>query len=175
MKNDQAAYKIACLCELRDQHGRYLLLHRAKSPNKGLYSPIGGKLETSLGESPARCAQREIAEEAGLSIAIDRLHLAGIISETGYRSADGAPPTHWLMFWYRVLGPVAVERVDFDEGRLEWVQPDRLMDLDMPATDRTIIWPTVLGHQTGFFSLHIDCTTEPMQWSLEQSDGPKAP
>jgi len=163
------SYKIACLCELRDAQGRYLLLHRAKSPNKGLYSPIGGKLETSTGESPAQCARREIFEEAGITIDIDRLHLAGIISEKGYISADRSPPTHWLMFWFRVAGPVAVDRVDFDEGRLEWVEPDRLMDLAMPRTDREIIWPTVLGHEGGFFSLHIDCTVEPMRWSLEQS------
>ncbi len=171
MNHDGASYKIACLCELRDDRGRYLLLHRAKSPNKGLYSPIGGKLETSIGESPARCAQREIEEEAGITIALDRLHLAGIISEAGYRSADGSPPTHWLMFWYRVLGPVAVERIDFDEGRLEWIEPERIMDLPLPHTDRTIIWPTVLDHEAkGFFSLHIDCTADPIRWSLEQSE-----
>lgn len=169
MSDDQPSHKIACLCELRDAQGRYLLLHRAKSPNKGLYSPIGGKLETSTGESPAQCAQREIAEEAGITIAIDRLHLAGIISEKGYISADGSPPTHWLMFWYRVLGPVSVDRIDFDEGRLEWIAPDRLMTLDMPKTDREIIWPTVLGHKDAFFSLHIDCTVEPMRWTVEQS------
>lgn len=163
-----ASYKIACLCELRDEQGRYLLLHRAKSPNKGLYSPIGGKLETARGESPTQCAQREIFEEAGITIALDRLHLAGIISEKGYRSADGAPPTHWLMFWFRVLDPVRTERVEFDEGRLDWVAPDRLMDLDLPRTDREIIWPTVLGHTgPGCFTLHIDCTVEPMRWSLE--------
>ena len=153
-----ASYKIACLCELRDDQGRYLLLHRAKPPNKGFYSPIGGKLETALGESPTQCAQREIAEEAGLTIAVDRLHLAGIISERGYRSADGAPPTHWLMFWFRVLDPVRTERIE----------PGRLMDLDLPRTDREIIWPTVLGHAgPGCFTLHIDCTVEPMRWVLE--------
>jgi len=172
MSDDGSGYKIACLCELRDALGRYLLLHRAKSPNKGLYSPIGGKLETSTGESPAQCAQREIEEEAGIAVPVDRLHLAGIISEKGYVSADGSPPTHWLMFWYRVRGPVAVDRTDFDEGRLEWVEPRRLMDIAMPHTDRAIIWPTVLDHEgKGFFSLHIDCTTDPIRWSLEQSEG----
>ena len=168
MTEPAAHHKIACLCELRDHEGRYLLLHRAKSPNKGLYSPIGGKLETASGESPTQCAQREIAEEAGLTVPLDRLHLAGIISEKAYRSADGDPPTHWLIFWFRALDPVRVERVEFDEGRLEWIEPARLMDLDLPRTDREIIWPTVLDHEgSGPFSLHIDCTTDPIRWSLE--------
>ncbi|MFI4855706.1 MAG: NUDIX hydrolase [Phycisphaerales bacterium JB065] len=170
MSDESADYKIACLCELRDEQGRYLLLHRAKSPNKGLYSPIGGKLETRVGESPAQCAQREIFEEAGVTVGIEHLHLAGVISERGYHAPDGAPSTHWLMFWYRVLGPVKVECEEFDEGRLEWIEPERLMTLDLPRTDREVIWPAVLGHEGGFFSLHIDCTIEPMRWTLEQSD-----
>lgn len=49
-------YKIACLCDLRDKDDNVLLLHRIKAPNKGLCSPIGGKLEMQLGESPAQCA-----------------------------------------------------------------------------------------------------------------------
>src|SRR5438874_1790695 len=77
-------YKLACLCDLRDDQGRILLLRRAKEPNKGLCSPIGGKLDMTIGESPARCAQREIREEAGLDIPIDRLHLMGLISEAAF-------------------------------------------------------------------------------------------
>ena len=37
-------YKIAVLCDLRDESGRVLLIRRAKPPNQGLYSMIGGKL-----------------------------------------------------------------------------------------------------------------------------------
>ena len=45
---------------------RLLMLHRSKAPNSGRYSPIGGKVEISEGESPHECAIREIHEEAGL-------------------------------------------------------------------------------------------------------------
>lgn len=160
-------YKIACLCELRDAQGRYLLLHRSKEPNKGLYSPIGGKLDTAIGESPARCAQREIGEEAGLDIPMERLHLAGIISETGYGNE-----THWLMFYYRVLGAVELEPFVMREGSLEWIEPEVIDGLPMPETDRKVIWPLVLEHERGFFAVHIDCTGPELVWRVEESRPP---
>ena len=86
-------YKIACLCDLRDASGRVLLLHRIKAPNKDLCSPIGGKLEMVTGESPAQCAQREIFEEAGIRVPIERIRLGGIIAETAFEGRG-----HWLLF-----------------------------------------------------------------------------
>ncbi|MBS0188690.1 MAG: NUDIX domain-containing protein, partial [Planctomycetes bacterium] len=77
-------YRLACLCDLRDKDGRLLLLKRAKAPNMGLVSPIGGKLDVATGESPARCAQREIEEESGIHVPIERLHLTGLISESSF-------------------------------------------------------------------------------------------
>src|SRR5262249_15636888 len=43
-------YKIAVLVFLQNEAGDHLLLHRAKPPNLGAWSPIGGKLETAIGE-----------------------------------------------------------------------------------------------------------------------------
>lgn len=158
-------YKIAVLCDLRDADGRILLLHRAKDPNKGLYSPIGGKLDTHTGESPAMCAQREILEEAGVTVGIEDLHLGGMISEHGYGAGDGQ--TNWLLFWYRVTVPIALEPFEMREGRLDWHEPDELDRLPLPETDRTIIWPLVRAHEgdprsgtAGFFAVHIDCTRD---------------
>jgi len=169
-------YKIATLCDLRDQHGRVLLLRRTKAPNLGLHSPIGGKLDMASGESPAQSAAREIAEEAGLDIPIERLHLSGLISEAGYEGK-----THWLMFYYRVLGHVWVEPHDMREGRLDWHHPADIPALDLPETDRKIIWPLVQRHQAltpdrrpGFFAVHIDCTGSEIRWSVEQSEPPSA-
>lgn len=167
-------YKIACLCDLRDSSGRVLLLHRAKEPNKGLYSPIGGKLDMPSGESPAMCARREIAEEAGIDIPIERLRLVGIVSEHGYEDR-----VNWLMFWYRVVGPVEVAPVVMREGSLEWHAEARLDDLPMPETDRRIIWPLVRRHEgagdgsrSGFFAVHIDCTGAEIEWTVQQSVPP---
>lgn len=171
-------YKIACLCDLRDKDGRVLLLRRLKAPNHGLCSPIGGKLDMTTGESPAQCAQREIKEEAGIDVPIERLHLAGLISETAFEGRG-----HWLIFYYRVLGPVWVEPHDMREGRLDWFAHDQIAALPLPETDRRIIWPLINAHEPapgsaqppGFFAVHIDCTGDQgrqMRWTVEQADAP---
>jgi 8-oxo-dGTP diphosphatase len=167
-------YKIACLCDLRDADGRVLLLHRIKAPNKDLYSPIGGKLEMGTGESPAQCARREILEEAGIEVPIDRLHLMGLISEAGLEGNG-----HWLLFYYRVLGAVEVEPGPMDEGRLEWHPPEAIESLNLPESDRLVIWPLVRRHEPeregqlpGFFAVHIDCTGPEMVWQVEQEEPP---
>lgn len=169
-------YRIACLCDLRDAQGRILLLHRKKEPNKGLVSPIGGKLDVVLGESPAECARREIQEEAGIDVAIDRLHLIGLVSECAFEGRG-----HWLMFVYRVLGPVWVEPHEMREGRLDWHAPSELARLPVPESDREVIWPLMWraeprgeGKRPGFFAVHIDCRGEKMRWSVEQETPPEA-
>lgn len=156
-------YKIAVLCYLFDDTGRVLLLHRRKPPNRDLYSPIGGKLEQGQGESPTACAVREIAEETGLNLSPQHLHLTGIVSETGY-----GDETHWLMFLYEVTETVRVDRTEFDEGRLEWHDPGKIGELDIPATDREVIWPMFWKYRGRFFMAHIDCQGGKVDWRLEQ-------
>jgi 8-oxo-dGTP diphosphatase len=167
-------YKIACLCDLRDSRGRVLLLRRLKAPNQGLCSPIGGKLDMTTGESPAQCARREIQEEAGIDVPIDRLHLTGLISESAFEGRG-----HWLIFCYRVLGDVEVEARDMREGKLEWFEPGEIEALPLPQTDRRIIWPLVKraeergkGGRPGFFAVHIDCSggDDCLTWSVEQEE-----
>jgi 8-oxo-dGTP diphosphatase len=163
-------YRLACLCDLRDAQGRILLLHRKKEPNLNLVSPIGGKLDVELGESPAQCAQREVAEEAGLHLPIDRFHLIGMVSEQAFEGKG-----HWLMFVYRVLGTVWVEPHDMREGRLEWFAPSELANLPVPETDRKVIWPLMnaceqktQAGKPGFFAVHIDCRGDQLRWQVEQ-------
>lgn len=157
-------YKIAVLCDLRDAQGNILLLERLRQPNRGLFSPIGGKLDTRLGESPAQCARREIREETGLDIRIERLHLGGMIAERGYEGQ-----ANWLLFYFRVLDPVVLEAHEMREGRLDWHDTASLEDLALPETDRRIIWPLVREHDLGFFAVHIDCTGSELCWTVEQS------
>ena len=171
-------YRIACLCDLRDERGRVLLLRRAKNPNLGLCSPIGGKLDVGTGESPAQCAQREIKEEANIDVAIEHLHLMGLVSEQAYEGE-----THWLMFIYRVTVPVSVEPIEIDEGKLDWYEPDEIDALPLAETDRRIIWPLIRANEHalskgeadgprgshGFFAVHIDCQGDEMTWRVEQS------
>ncbi|MCH2145560.1 MAG: NUDIX domain-containing protein [Phycisphaerales bacterium] len=163
----EVPYRIAVLCYLKDASGRVLLLHRRKEPNAGLYSPIGGKLEVSTGEGPHACAIREIEEEAGIRLDAGDIRMFGIVSEASYERE-----THWLIFLFEVTRPIEhdeIEHMTFDEGVLEWVEPDDVESLNIPETDRQVMWPNVRKHHGGFFVAHIDCATEPFTWTLEQS------
>lgn len=156
-------YRIAVLCFLFDEQGRLLLLHRAKPPNRDLYSPVGGKLDQATGESPTACAVREIEEETGLVVTPSDLHLTGIVSEKAFEGAG-----HWLIFLYEVTRPVSVTLTTFDEGRLEWHAPEAVGSLPIPATDREIIWPLFWRYRRKFFTVHIDCSSGQLAWRVEQ-------
>lgn len=156
-------YKIAVLCYLFDERGRVLLLHRKRPPNRDLYSPIGGKLEQSVGESPTACAIREVKEETGLTIETRELHLTGIVSETGHEGES-----HWLMYLYELTHPVWVEPGPMDEGLLEWHGAEDLPHLTIPLTDREVIWPLFWRYRGRFFTAHIDCHGESLRWRVEQ-------
>src|SRR5207244_469999 len=90
-------YQIATLLYCFNALDEVLLLQRTRQPNRGLWSPCGGKLHTHLGESPYACACREANEELGLRLAPRDLHLTGIVSEHGYEGE-----AHWLMFLFEV-------------------------------------------------------------------------
>ncbi len=160
---------MAVLCYLFDEDDRLLLLHRRKEPNIDRYSPIGGKLELAEGESPHACAIREIEEESGLALGSDELRMMGMVSETAYEGT-----THWLIFLFEVTRPVGhseIPNMEFDEGVLEWVPARRVAELDIPDTDRRVLWPQVQRHRGGFFSIHIDCRDDPFTWELLESMG----
>lgn len=160
-------YRIAVLCYLFDDQGRLLLLHRVKPPNRDLYSPIGGKLDMEGGESPTACAIREIREEADVEVSAKDLHLVGIVSERAFEGQG-----HWLMFMYEVTRPVRVSREQFGEGRLAWYGLRDVEGLNIPETDRRIIWPLFLKHRgDSFFMVSIDCTKPAgLEWVVEQGD-----
>ena len=71
----------------------YLMLHRTKKvgdENKDKWIGIGGKLEN--GESPFDCVRREVKEETGLNVSIEKL--IGIYSAYSdkYPNGDEAQP-----------------------------------------------------------------------------------
>ena len=74
-------YKLAVLVFLENGAGEHLLMLRAKPPNLGVWSPIGGKLELATGESPFECAVRETREETGFELTVADLHLFAMIAE----------------------------------------------------------------------------------------------
>ena len=164
-------YRIAVICYLwskgDDGEDRLLMLHRAKEPNTGMYSPIGGKVEVSTGESPHECAMREIREEAGLELDKDDVRLLGVVAEKAYQG-----DMHWLLFLFESMRPVDAERVEcleFEEGVLEWVRDSEVELKNIPRTDRDVLWPLVRKYRGGgFFMIDIDCSGQDLNWRVVQ-------
>ncbi len=149
-------YRVAVLVYLWDADGRLLLLHRRKMPNAGMHSPIGGKVEISVGESPHECALREAMEESGVRLSDRDIRLMGIVNERAYEGEK-----HWLIFLFEAVRPIAHDEItahDIDEGSLEWVPVAEVASVGIPETDRTILWPAVQSHRGGFFMVDIDCS-----------------
>jgi 8-oxo-dGTP diphosphatase len=71
---------------VRDEHGRLLLVRRGSEPSKGLWSLPGGRVEP--GETPAMAAVREVREETGLDVEVERL--LATVSIGGYLVHDFA-------------------------------------------------------------------------------------
>lgn len=156
-------YRIAVLCYLYDIQGRLLLLHRHRTPNQHLYSPVGGKLEQDIGESPMACAIREIEEETSLRVEPGDLHLTGLVTEAGFDDA-----MHWMMFLYEVTHPVQIEAGPIDEGMLQWHEIDKVGQLPIPRTDQRVIWPLYQRYRGQFFCAHLNCSGGEIRWRIEQ-------
>ena len=57
--------KVASMCVLKNED-KFLLLKRANEPNKGMYVPVGGKLDPF--ESAYKAVLRETKEETGITL-----------------------------------------------------------------------------------------------------------
>jgi 8-oxo-dGTP diphosphatase len=158
-------YKIATLLYCFDKQDRVLLMERNREPNKGLWSPCGGKLDTQSGESPYACACREAAEEIGLELTPADLHLFAVISEAGYMGQ-----AHWLMFLFEVKPRMTRLPPPHEEGRFEFFARHDLAGLKMPATDVEQIWPLVWKYRHGFFAAHCKTLEDAAnQWLIEET------
>ena len=145
-------YKISSLVYLRDKEGRLLLLQRRKAPNKGLWSPIGGKLEMSTGESPHEAAVREVGEETGLEIEAGDLHLFSMIAEKNYEDR-----CHWLMFLFDCRKELETLPPPIDEGEFAFFKESEIDSLDIPETDRSQLWRIYFKSRGDFVALRADC------------------
>jgi 8-oxo-dGTP diphosphatase len=158
-------YKIATLLYCFNDRDEVLLMERTRDPNKGLWSPCGGKLITETGESPYACACREASEELGIDLTPSDLHLLGLVSEHGYQGQ-----AHWLMFLFEVKMKIRALPPPHPEGEFRFFARAELPKLKMPATDLEQIWPSIWKHRGGFFAVH--CRTEPdapNRWFIEES------
>ncbi len=164
MSSAPLGYKIAVLVFLENEAGELLLMLRAKPPNLGSWSPIGGKLETAIGESPFECAVRETYEETGLPVTTSDLHLFAMIAEKAYEGHS-----HWLMFLFRCRRRLTALPPDIAEGKFGFFSRAAIDKLDIPETDRTALWPIYDQHRDRFVALKADCApSRPIVVEIEE-------
>ena len=157
-------YKIAVLVFIENDKGEHLLLLRAKPPNLGSWSPIGGKLEMATGESPFECAVRETQEETGLVITPSDLHLFAMIAEKAYEGES-----HWLLFLFKCNRPIPALPPSMHEGDFGFFARDTIDALPLPETDRTALWPIYDRYHDRFVALRADCAPDkPLAIQVEQ-------
>ena len=155
MGNQTLPFKISVLVFVRDTQGRHLLIERLKQPNKGLFSPIGGKLEMAQGESPFECAMRETREEIGLELTEADLHLFSMISEKSYEGG-----AHWLMFLFDCKKRISDIPQKISEGTFHLVSESDIFngEINIPETDRLLLWDIwKRNHNGGFTVLRANC------------------
>ncbi len=158
-------YKVSTLLYGFNDRDEVLLIERTGEPNRGLWSPCGGKLHTETGESPYVCGCREAWEELGLKLAPSDLHLAGLVSEDGYQGQS-----HWLMFLFEIKRKLKVLPPVHREGRFQFFPREALTTLKVPETDRQSIWPWFWQYRGGFFAAHCHCRSDGSNdWTLEEA------
>ena len=158
------AHKIAVLVFLENAAGEHLLLLRAKPPNLGSWSPIGGKLETAIGESPFECAVRETFEETAHRVDVKDLHLFAMIAEKAYEGES-----HWLMFLFRCKIPLPALPPEITEGKFAFFSREAIATLPIPETDRSALWPIYDRYRDRFVALKADCLPgKPVQVDIEE-------
>src|SRR5271165_6751998 len=111
-----------------------LMMHRNKRPDDlhfGKYNGLGGKVH--LDEDIVTGMRREILEESGLIA--DRLVLRGTIAWPGF----GKENENWFGFIFRIEGWHGEMHAGNEEGTLEWVPLDKLLELSLWPSDHEFL------------------------------------
>ena len=145
------SYKISCLLFVKNMDSKLLLIQRNKSPNKGLWSPPGGKLEMKSGESPFECAKREAYEELKMKLHDHDLRMFGYISEKNYEGEN-----HWLMFLFEIFMCLQKLPEEIDEGQFKFFTRDEINSLEIPSMDHELVWPFFDKRLEGFWGIRAN-------------------
>ena len=101
-----------------------MLLKRLKEPNKGLFTPVGGKLDPH--ENPLKAAIRETWEETGFDVT--HMKFCGLLTESS--------PVEYNWTNYVYLAEIElVPPPPCNEGELQWIDFDDVLKTPTPTTD----------------------------------------
>ncbi|MCG8527649.1 MAG: NUDIX hydrolase [Opitutales bacterium] len=157
------SYRIATLIFIENSKKEQLLIRRSFSPNQGLLSPIGGKLEAEKGETPVECAIREVDEEIGRSISTEDLHLFGYLAEKSPFCGK-----HWMVYLFKLLSPIDDLPAPIEEGAFEFHKIDCIEKLEIPQTDAQILWKVFKMNSDGFTGIRVDRKNDgDFDWTIE--------
>ena len=136
------------LCYI-EKDNKYLMLHRIKKEhdiNKDKWIGVGGHFEH--GESPEDCMFREVMEETGLTPLSYRF--CGIVT---FLSDMGTEKEAWEYMCLYHIEEFKGEIKECDEGVLEWVDKEKILDLDLWEGDRLFL--RYMQERRPFFSLKL--------------------
>lgn len=114
--------RLSTLCYI-EKDRKYLMLHRTVKENdinKDKWIGVGGHFEAD--ESPEECLIREVREETGYTLTSYRYR--GIVT---FVSGNGI--TEYMSLF--TADGFEGEETDCDEGELEWVDIDRIHELNI--------------------------------------------
>jgi len=137
---------LSTICYI-EKNDKYLMLHRTKKENdinKNKWLGVGGKFEE--GESPEECIIREVKEETGLTL--KEYQLRGIVT---YLS------TTWETEYMYVFTANDFEGdlIECNEGDLEWIEKDKIMQLNTWEGDKIFV-EKLLQNSNTFFSVKFE-------------------
>ncbi len=140
--------KLATLVYVQHEQ-KTLMIHRNKRKgdiHEGLWNGLGGKFEP--GETPEECARREVLEESGLTIKM--MKYKGLITFVNFKGDD------WYVFVFTGKG-IEGTLHDPDEGHLEWIADEKILDLPLNEDDYLFIpWLKKRGVFSAKFVYHGD-------------------
>lgn len=140
---------ITTLCYI-EKDDSYLMLHRIvkkNDVNKDKWIGVGGHFEH--GESPEDCLFREVKEETGLTLTSFRF--CGLVT---FLSDMGTEKEAWeYMCLYHADGFTG-EVKECDEGVLEWVKKEDVMNLELWEGDKLFL--RYMDERRPFFSLKLE-------------------
>ncbi|MBR0458571.1 MAG: 8-oxo-dGTP diphosphatase [Victivallales bacterium] len=124
----------------------------------GKYNGLGGHMEP--GEDIATCMLREIREEA--NIEVTQMSLRGTVNWTNF----GPNGEDWLAFVFLVTAFQGTPAASSNEGPLQWVPKEKILDLPIWPGDRYFL-PLVFDDDPRPFHAYLPYDHEqPTGWSF---------
>ncbi len=136
------------------KNNQILMVNRQKSPWKGSWNGVGGKLEEN--ESPLECIIREIKEETDIDVSESQIQDKGVLTWDNFNALGNG--LHIFLIEMPHIFEYKTPR-NISEGILDWKQVEWICDSENYGVAHNIPYflPTVLDNLSRY---HYHCTFE---------------